>query len=631
MGSHWLPVLAVVAIGLLFGCDRTPPPRAAVAPTQSQAGNPVSAEVERALAAALDLAEPEKRASIQAAHADWLQLRRSHCGMLAGLERNPSPGTVAPSDPGAACLQALDKQQVSALRQIRLALLLGQPAMQRGSPTARIRLAAALDKGRSPQGIAISSDGLLAALGSTNGEVDIFDLVTGQRLRTLEGPRYARFLAFTPNSRVVLTGSSEVRGLKVWDVHSGELLSEVSEVMGPSVLLGDGRRVVYTDGSSLGVYDLATGQPIAKGFSAGSSANQVLAVDPQGAHVLSASSDGDVTLWELTPVGVQGQVALSKVTQFRVSGYEARPTTVAFSADGGRLYTANNRGEIEKWSLPSLQKQETIRLDGMSSLRLERRVNGEALILVGRRRDGQGEVMLLDYERHTGAVLQQPVAALWVSATVPGGDLLLAADTRELRTLDLPAPESAQPLGDLVARLAVEVKPANTTSQGAAVVPMLQKLPDDVRVEAIGVYEGELPPGQQRGFRERVAGTVNVSVGETPRPVALLLSSYDPVKWNIIAASRARLTTVLLSGPAESQVLGLRGVEVTRIGSAYAYQLGSRGYGGLDQASRQYTGRPIERFQGQYRGSAFAIGAAASTAIYKSVDERGVPSYGDRN
>lgn len=34
----------------------------------------------------------------------------------------------------------------------------------------------------------------------------------------------------------------------------------------------------------------------------------------------------------------------------------------------------------------------------------------------------------------------------------------------------------------------------------------------------------------------------------------------------------------------------------------------------------------------QYSGSNFAIGMAAGSAvIYKSADERGVPSYGDRN
>ena len=144
-GSHWL--LAVAAVGLLLRCKRTPPPGGAIAPARSQAGN---AEVERALAGALELAEPERRASIQAAHADWLQLRRSHCGMLAELERNPAQGTAASSDPVAACLQALDKQQLSALRQIRLALLLGYPATQ-ALPAARVRLAAALDKWRSPR------------------------------------------------------------------------------------------------------------------------------------------------------------------------------------------------------------------------------------------------------------------------------------------------------------------------------------------------------------------------------------------------------------------------------------------------------------------------------------------------
>ena len=99
--------------------------------------------------------------------------------------------------------------------------------------------------------------------------------------------------------------------------------------------------------------------------------------------MLSASFDGDVTLWELTAVGAQGQVALSKLVRIRVGGHESRPTTVAFCADGTRLYTANSRGEIEKWNLPGLQKQETIRLDGVSSLHLERRANSDALVLSG--------------------------------------------------------------------------------------------------------------------------------------------------------------------------------------------------------------------------------------------------------
>jgi hypothetical protein len=233
-------------------------------------------------------------------------------------------------------------------------------------------------------------------------------------------------------------------------------------------------------------------------------------------------------------------------------------------------------------------------------------------------------------------VLDQPVTAFWVTAAVPAKDLLLAAEPREVRTLDLPSAARAQPLGDLVARLAVEVKPPNSPGHDAVVVPMVQKLPNDVRVEAIGVYEGQLPGGRQRAFQERVAGDIRVSVGETARPVALLLSSYEPVRWNIVTAGGARIATVLLSGPAESQVLGVRGTEVTRIGSFNAYKLERSAV--LNQASRQYTGRPIERFQGQYSGSSFTIGATggggsagAGTVIYKSVDQRGVPTYGDRN
>lgn len=181
-----------------------------------------------------------------------------------------------------------------------------------------------------------------------------------------------------------------------------------------------------------------------------------------------------------------------------------------------------------------------------------------------------------------------------------------------------------------MARIVAIAAPQLSRTTVTPSIPMAPKILPNTRVEAIGVYEGALPGGRTRKFREKIAGTVTVTVGSQKTPLALVLSSYEPVNW-VVQSGGARVTHILISGSGESKVNAVPGADVMRIGSAYAYKNG--GTGALNASVMQYLGRGIDRFQGIYTGSSFSVGTQVGggvVSIQRSTDSKGQAYYGDR-
>ncbi|WP_146208393.1 hypothetical protein [Cupriavidus plantarum] len=153
-----------------------------------------------------------------------------------------------------------------------------------------------------------------------------------------------------------------------------------------------------------------------------------------------------------------------------------------------------------------------------------------------------------------------------------------------------------------------------TTGNGgvtSATNPALANVSADAQVHMVGVYEGKrdarslATPGVSSARERR---DVRVIVPPAPRPVVLVLSSYEPVNW-VVENRGAQLAAVLLSGYHPSSVTGASAVPLLRIGSAYAYANGGGGYEALRRSVVQYTGtREIRSFQGTYMGSEFVVG-----------------------
>jgi hypothetical protein len=133
----------------------------------------------------------------------------------------------------------------------------------------------------------------------------------------------------------------------------------------------------------------------------------------------------------------------------------------------------------------------------------------------------------------------------------------------------------------------------------------LTPVPRAVQVEAVCVYEAV---AVRAPSTTESTEPVNVVVRETARPVVLVLSSHQTVRWELALAPGAILKAVLLSGYGESTVAGAGSAPVSSIGGFYAFKRGSAEFKHLEKEVRRCTGRNIERFQSAYAGHRFEIG-----------------------
>jgi hypothetical protein len=135
--------------------------------------------------------------------------------------------------------------------------------------------------------------------------------------------------------------------------------------------------------------------------------------------------------------------------------------------------------------------------------------------------------------------------------------------------------------------------------------PMLAVTPDS-QVEGIGVYQGG--PGSSQATGGRKTGYVEVRIKKSSKPIVLVLSSYEPVRWMLISEPGARLAAVLVSGYHPSQVVGAGSARVVMSGNSYAYKLDGPEYRALNLETLKWTGKTIGVFQGRYEGGSFNVG-----------------------
>ena len=183
--------------------------------------------------------------------------------------------------------------------------------------------------------MAVSPDGATVASRSSNSQVWMWDIASGERLRTLEwdiGERLRDMVFSSCGERLLLGWGSQT-----WlvDAETGELLrvysdDTVDSRYGPVEFSSDDQRLLTAQGSQVHLWDAESGEQVRVFEDAGSDDSVTsVAFSPDDDYVLTGSTDGAARLWHAET----GSLIRT------LEGHEGLIRSVAFSHDGRRIVT----------------------------------------------------------------------------------------------------------------------------------------------------------------------------------------------------------------------------------------------------------------------------------------------------
>ena len=208
--------------------------------------------------------------------------------------------------------------------------------------------------------IAYSPDGTTLASGFYDGTVKIWDVASGNELRTLDGhTQYVTIVAYSPDGKILAT-TAYYEPTKLWDVASGQELRSIGVNNGVRGMAfsPDGDILATTTWDPPGnkkitLWDVASGQQLRtleRQSSGGSEEGGVgVAFSPDGKILACGYEMGSITLWDITDWN-----------ELRTLTGNARGVLrLVFSPDGNILASAGFEGPLKLWDVASGQELRT--------------------------------------------------------------------------------------------------------------------------------------------------------------------------------------------------------------------------------------------------------------------------------
>ncbi len=201
--------------------------------------------------------------------------------------------------------------------------------------------------------VAISPDGKTLASGSSDTTITIWNITTGQLIRTLNGHSDGVYsVAISPDGKTLASGSFD-KTIKIWNLTTGQeirTLNGHSSLVHSVAISPDGRTLASgASDNTIKILNLTTGQVIRtlKGHS--DTVNSV-AISPDGRTLASGASDKTIKIWNLTT----GQEIRT------LNGHSYSVKSVAFSTDGKTLASGSYGNTIKIWNLTTGQVISTL-------------------------------------------------------------------------------------------------------------------------------------------------------------------------------------------------------------------------------------------------------------------------------
>ncbi|WP_242033361.1 MULTISPECIES: serine/threonine-protein kinase [Cyanophyceae] len=196
-------------------------------------------------------------------------------------------------------------------------------------------------------------------LASSSGTtIKLWDVQTGQPLRTLTGHLdVVSCLVVSPDGKLLISGSAD-KSIRLWDLQTGQRINTIAlhtDTILSLALSSDGR--MLASGSlydPIKLWDLETNQELVS-LSGQAGRIEALAFSPDGLWLASGSNDATIALWELN----LEQPATGRTLRM-LKGHSQTVAALTFEPDGKTLASGSWDGTVKLWSTRTQREKRTL-------------------------------------------------------------------------------------------------------------------------------------------------------------------------------------------------------------------------------------------------------------------------------
>jgi len=194
--------------------------------------------------------------------------------------------------------------------------------------------------------VVVTPDNKRAISASDDQTSIIWDLESGEQLKILRDHTGSiKAVAVTPDGKCVITASYD-RTLKIWDIESGEILQTLkdhTDSVNVVAVTPDGQRIISgSDDKTLKIWDMKSGE-LLKTLHAHNKSINAVSVTSDGCYIISGSDDKTIKIWDIE----SGEQRNTLKEQYFLI------TAVALTPDDQHAISGSDDGTLRVWNIKS--------------------------------------------------------------------------------------------------------------------------------------------------------------------------------------------------------------------------------------------------------------------------------------